>query len=62
MRLHTLCDLHLEFGMVDIPATNADVVVLAGDTHVGTRGAAWALHQFPTTPIIYVMGSQKEAS
>jgi predicted phosphodiesterase len=45
--------------MVDIPATNADVVVLAGDTHVGTRGAAWALHQFPTTPIIYVMGNHE---
>jgi hypothetical protein len=39
MLLHILCDLHLEFGPVEIPATNADVVILAGDTHVGTRGA-----------------------
>ena len=59
MRLHILCDLHLEFGPVEIPATNADVVILAGDTHVGTKGAAWALHQFPTTPVIYVMGNHE---
>ena len=59
MRLHILCDLHLEFGPVEIPATNADVVILAGDMHVGTKGAAWALQQFPTTPIIYLMGNHE---
>jgi len=59
MRLHILCDLHLEFGPVEIPATNADVVVLAGDTHVGTKGCSWALHQFPSTRIIYVLGNHE---
>jgi predicted phosphodiesterase len=59
MRLHILCDLHLEFGPVEIPATNADVVILAGDMHVGTKGATWALQQFPTTPIIYLMGNHE---
>ncbi|HTD65141.1 MAG TPA: metallophosphoesterase, partial [Candidatus Limnocylindria bacterium] len=33
MRLHILCNLHLEFGPAKIPTTDADVVVLAGDIH-----------------------------
>jgi hypothetical protein len=41
MRLHVLGDLHLEFGSIDIPPTAADVVVLAGDIDVGTKGLPW---------------------
>ena len=35
MLIHILSDLHLEFGRFTFPATNADVVVLAGDISVG---------------------------
>jgi len=59
MQLHILCDLHLEFGQIEIPATHADVIILAGDVSVGTKGAAWALHQFPSTPVIYIMGNHE---
>jgi len=59
MRLHILCDLHLEFGPVEIPATDADVVILAGDTHVGIKGCTWARRQFPSTPILYVLGNHE---
>jgi hypothetical protein len=38
MRLHILADLHLEFGAIDIPTTDADVVVLPGDVDIGARG------------------------
>ncbi|HZM03788.1 MAG TPA: metallophosphoesterase [Candidatus Saccharimonadales bacterium] len=59
MRLHVLGDLHLEFGGIELPPTNADVVILAGDTHVGAKGCSWALQQFPTTPIVYLCGNHE---
>jgi len=37
MRLHVLADLHLEFGPIDIPDTDADAVVFAGDVGVCAR-------------------------
>jgi len=52
MRIHILSDLHLEFGDFDPPRTDADVVVLAGDIHVGTRGVAWARERFHPTPVL----------
>ena len=59
MRLHILSDLHLEFGHVKIPPTDADVVVLAGDIHVGQKGLKWARKQFPDKPGIYVLGNHE---
>ena len=41
MKLHVLADLHLEFGTVEIPPTDADVVVCAGDVHTGAQGLEW---------------------
>ena len=35
MKLHLLNDLHIEFGDFAPPATDADVVILAGDISVG---------------------------
>jgi predicted phosphodiesterase len=54
-----LSDLHLEFGGAEIKETNADVVVLAGDTHVGTKGVLWALENFKDKEVIYVMGNHE---
>src|SRR5262245_13341223 len=59
MRLHILSDLHLEFGNVEIPETEADVVVLAGDIHLGREGRRWARTQFPDKPVIYVLGNHE---
>src|SRR5580704_14857554 len=59
MRLHILSDLHMEFGPVDIPPVDADVVLLAGDIHLGTEGLKWARKQFPTQPVIYVLGNHE---
>lgn len=59
MRLHILSDLHLEFGNVNIPATDADVVVLAGDIHQGTNGVEWACANFPGQPVVYVAGNHE---
>jgi hypothetical protein len=38
MKLHILNDLHIEFEDFAPPATDADVVVLAGDIGVGMEG------------------------
>jgi hypothetical protein len=59
MRLHILSDLHLEFGPAEIPQPNADVVVLAGDIHLGREGWRWARKQFSGRPVIYVMGNHE---
>jgi predicted phosphodiesterase len=59
MRLHVLCDLHLEFGNVRVPPTDADVVVLAGDIHLGREGRRWTRSQFPDKPVLYVLGNHE---
>ena len=62
MRLHIISDLHLEhcpdvFGLK--PDVQADVVVLAGDIHKGTRGVEWAAVRFKDKPVIYVPGNHE---
>ena len=59
MKLHILSDLHVEFGDFAIPDAGADIVVLAGDTHVGTRGVRWILDQEIGVPVIYVLGNHE---
>ena len=59
MRLHVLSDLHIEFGPFAPPTVEADAVVLAGDTHPGSRGLTWAMQAFPDRPVIYVLGNHE---
>jgi Icc-related predicted phosphoesterase len=59
MRLHVLADLHFEFGCIDIPKTDADIIVLAGDIDIGTKGLAWSRSQFPDKPVVYVLGNHE---
>jgi predicted phosphodiesterase len=59
MRLHILSDLHLEFGAAKIPRTDADVIVLAGDIHLGREGWRWARNEFGEKPVIYVLGNHE---
>jgi predicted phosphodiesterase len=59
MRLHVLSDLHLEFGVFDSPQTDADVVVLAGDIHIGRNGRAWIRQTFRDKPVVYVLGNHE---
>src|SRR5574341_785049 len=58
MRLHILSDLHLEFAPLRLPHPRADVVILAGDIHVQTRGVGWALEAF-RQPVIYIPGNHE---
>lgn len=59
MNLHILNDLHIEFEDFEPPATDADVVVLAGDIGVGMEGLRWAEDRFPDKPVIYVPGNHE---
>jgi Calcineurin-like phosphoesterase len=59
MKLHILNDLHIEFEDFEPPATDADVVVLAGDIGVGLEGLRWAGDRFPDKPVIYVPGNHE---
>lgn len=61
VRLLVVSDLHLERGDT-FERTNqdeADVVLLAGDIHVGVHGISWARKTFPDKPIVYVAGNHE---
>lgn len=62
MKIHILSDLHVEFSafMPDSDtAKAADVVILAGDIHLGVKGITWARNSFPDKPIVYVAGNHE---
>lgn len=59
MKIHVLSDLHAEFAPFEPPRTEADVVVLAGDTSVGTRGIDLAAAWFPDRPVLYLAGNHE---
>ena len=51
--------MHIEFEPFDPPYINPDVVVLAGDIHLGVKGLEWARKNFPDKPVIYVPGNHE---
>ncbi|MBU2712288.1 metallophosphoesterase [Zooshikella harenae] len=59
MKIQLFSDLHLEFGFYQLPKSEADVIILAGDINLGTRGAHWAIESFPQQQIIYVLGNHE---
>ena len=59
VKLHILSDLHLEFSTFEPPATDADVIILAGDIGKGNKGVYWARETFPDKPILYVPGNHE---
>jgi len=59
VKIRVLSDLHLEFQDWNPPDAEADIIVLAGDIHSGTRGVEWARRRFPVTPVLYVPGNHE---
>ena len=59
MKLHILSDLHIEFEAFNLPMTDADVVILAGDIHVAQKGLDWAKEKIHNKPVIYVLGNHE---
>lgn len=59
MNILVLSDLHLEFHDFTPPSVAADIVVLAGDLDIGTRGVIWAMKTFPKIPVLYINGNHE---
>ena len=41
MKIQIISDLHQEFGISELCFDNADLVIFAGDTNLGTKGIEW---------------------
>ncbi len=54
-----MSDIHLEFETLSIDTSQADVVILAGDIHVGTSAIPWIIKEIPDKPVIYVPGNHE---
>jgi len=59
MKLQILSDLHIELAPYEFQRTDADVVILAGDIHLGQSGFKWALENIPDQKVIYVLGNHE---
>jgi predicted phosphodiesterase len=59
--IHLMSDVHIEFGELLVPKTKADVVVLAGDIHVGAAAVAWSdrLANRLGSPVVLVAGNHE---
>jgi predicted phosphodiesterase len=58
MKLQIYSDLHLGFAPFEPAITDADVVILAGDIDIKSRGVSWANDTFQC-PVIYVCGNHE---
>lgn len=59
MKILVFSDLHLEFGPFTPGECHADVVVLAGDIHLKTRGVEWAIETFKDKPVLMILGNHE---
>jgi predicted phosphodiesterase len=57
VKLNILSDLHLSCGALDVPRTDADIVILAGDIARPREAIAWA-RDFPQ-PVLLVPGNHE---
>jgi Icc-related predicted phosphoesterase len=59
MRVQIISDIHLEFGNREFDFSHADLLILAGDIHVGEKGLAWILEKVKNIPVLYVLGNHE---
>lgn len=59
MKLLVLSDLHNEFTVFEPTATDADVIILAGDIDNGAKGVIWARKTWPDRKILYIVGNHE---
>jgi predicted phosphodiesterase len=57
VRINYFSDIHLEFGRLELPETNADIVIAAGDIGVGRQGVNWL--KGIAKPVIYIAGNHE---
>lgn len=61
MKFQIVSDLHLHFGKFDLPETDADVILLAGDLDDGPKAIDWLINQYKRLqkPIYFVLGNHE---
>lgn len=59
MKIQILSDLHIEFSPFIIPDIDSDIVILAGDIHVGEQGIKWAINNIQDKIVLYVLGNHE---
>jgi predicted phosphodiesterase len=59
VRLQVLSDLHVEFAPFEPAPLDADAIVLAGDTALGTKGVDLARRWFGGRPVLFVAGNHE---
>jgi predicted phosphodiesterase len=57
MKLQIMSDLHIAFGEPEVPATDADLIVLAGDIGRPRQSVRWAYGL--GKPVLYVLGNHE---
>ncbi|MEC4747441.1 metallophosphoesterase [Methylomicrobium sp. Wu6] len=57
MRINYFSDIHLEFGKLEIPDNDADLIIAAGDIGICDQGVAWLKNL--GKPVIYVAGNHE---
>ncbi len=55
MRLQVFSDLHLEFGLLELPESEADIIIAAGDVALGADGIQWL--DTLGKPVVFVGGN-----
>lgn len=59
MRIQIISDLDQEFGLSDLNFDSSDLVILAGDINLGTKGIEWIKKYIPNIPVLYVLGNHE---
>lgn len=59
MRIRILSDLHREFGPTEIPKTESDLIILAGDIATKQNALPWIKEFCENTPTAYVCGNHE---
>jgi Icc-related predicted phosphoesterase len=59
MKIQIISDIHLEFGVREFELSKSDLLILAGDIHVGEEGLLWISERVKHIPVIYVLGNHE---
>lgn len=59
MRIPIISDLPRKFGFTVLSFDGAEVVILAGDINLGTKGIEWIKSTITDVPVIYVLGNHE---
>ena len=59
MKIQIISDLHNEFGTINHNFGNIDLLIVAGDLDLGTKGITWLKETIKNFPVIYVLGNHE---